>query len=205
MMIRHQIGGFVVALLLAALLGCEGSLSNRLEQGDTFYDERHGQWTFYYSEEESPNRRQVKAQGYYDFGQRDGTWNYYYPTGELRETGDFFADEREGYWVTYDQHGFLLAEGEYNAGQKTGQWYYYHPSTAEDRAAGEERVQAVGEYLRGHRHGDWVRFDALGNTSVTAQFNLGERTGSWVRYVAPDQPPIRIDYDSISPRFRQER
>lgn len=194
-----------VALLLLGLLGCEQNPSQPLEEGEKFFDERHGEWTFYYPESESGQPRQVKAQGSYSFGAKEGPWEYFYPSGELRETGSYSSDQRHGEWVTFDKYGYVLSEGEYNFGTKTGQWHYYYPTTEADRVQGRERLRAMGQYREGKREGTWKRFDPQGNPAVMAEFFEGKRTGTWQRYLSPGEPPLRIDYQEIDPRFQRER
>ncbi|MFK8046441.1 MAG: TonB family protein [Crocinitomicaceae bacterium] len=55
---------------------------------------------------------------------KNGVFKYYYPNGQLRYTGLYTYDSKQGEWKTFDENGILLRKSEYEKGQRVNYKYY---------------------------------------------------------------------------------
>ena len=51
---------------------------------------------------------------------------FYYHTGQVRETGQFVNEQRDGTWLSYSRSGNVTAEGHYTEGARSGNWKFWN-------------------------------------------------------------------------------
>ena len=78
---------------------------------------------------------------------------YFYPDGQLRMTGEFKNNKKEGHWISYYDNGNKWSEGFYKAGINEGKTTTWHEN-------GEKYYE--GYYKKGERAGTWKFWDDKG-------------------------------------------
>lgn len=56
------------------------------------------------------------------------TW--YHDNGNIRETGFFTNDKKDGIWISFDENGKKLSEASFNKGEKDGNWTFWNEQGA---------------------------------------------------------------------------
>jgi antitoxin component YwqK of YwqJK toxin-antitoxin module len=77
---------------------------------------------------------------------RHGQAKAWYANGQLKESGSYRYDRRDGTWKFYDEHGRVVGAGEYRDGLREGEW------SVLDAASGQMKiVEFIGDRPRdGH-------------------------------------------------------
>ena len=58
---------------------------------------------------------------------KDRKLTYYFKSGELKATGPYIKNKKEGLWEYFHRNGELWKTGEYKGGKKHGRWQHFSP------------------------------------------------------------------------------
>ena len=71
------------------------------------------------------NNGNVKITGKYKSNDRDGEWQYFYKSGQLWSKGTFVNGKSHGLFVIYNEDGTLFMQSSYKDGKPDGTWIFY--------------------------------------------------------------------------------
>ncbi len=67
----------------------------------------------------------IKITGQYKSNERDGEWQYFYKNGQLWSKGTFVNGKSDGLFVIYNEDGTLFMQSSYKEGKPDGSWIFY--------------------------------------------------------------------------------
>lgn len=108
----------------------------------------------------------LRAQGPVEHGKKHGPWSEWLPSGELAATGEYFDDERHGWWQLRSELG--LEQGEFLYGRREGTWVI--------TTLGGARLAAT-EFRGGKRHGLEQTWYPSGTPATESRWHAGKREG----------------------------
>ena len=116
---------------------------------------------------------------------KDGVWKYYAKNGQLITLEEYALGKRTGEWKTFSvEDGNLLEESNYLNDKLNGIHKTYYtdgkPSLEETYLDGARNgrctsylpkmvMSSTGDYLKGHRVGEWHYYDANGKIRMTEE------------------------------------
>jgi len=104
----------------------------------------------------------IVVSGTYSDGLQEGEWEY--NTGDSRQIGSYRSGMRFGTWKVIANDGTLLFKGDFIDDNPNGRqvWYWDNGKIKDDAT-----------YLMGQRHGEWTKYDYLGNPFITITYRNG--------------------------------
>lgn len=139
-------------------------------------------------------------------GLKQGPWKEFYPSEQIKNEGDYFNNQKDGYWKSYDDKGLLISTVKYNEGKlienaeevdfldirKT-----FHPNG---------QVATICNYNgQGNREGICREYDTTGAVTGATVYRNGKllgkgmadkdgiKTGHWIEYY--DDGVLRAEGD----------
>lgn len=71
------------------------------------------------------NNGNIKITGKFKSNKRDGEWKFYYKNGQLWSKGTFVDGKSHGLFVIYNEDGTLFMQSSYKKGKPDGIWIFY--------------------------------------------------------------------------------
>ena len=96
---------------------------------------------------------QVKEASFYNNGNLDGMHVRYHENGEVKTSGQYSQNHKEGVWSWLNKDGELERVETYNKGLLDGQWKQLYANG---------KIKFQGTYANNKRTGQWMWYDIDG-------------------------------------------
>jgi antitoxin component YwqK of YwqJK toxin-antitoxin module len=162
---------------------------NLMATGEYKNGKKQGNWKYYYK------NNQIEQKGNYLNDKPEGTWYWYYQNGDLLREENYLNGKREGTFIEYDNEGNIITNGEYFDDDKTGYWFYCVGDHTEKGSYELGLKSGVWEhfYANGtksfegaYRNNDPIGkhnyFFPNGTLSLSGKYRNGKKHNKWKKY-----------------------